>query len=111
MKKETDRDRRRKDKELERLKSLPPEYWVAALDELEPVTRNQVANIVWWDFFGYKMQSECCSHLDNFIKLRTPIVAPVEELFAALVQCGYTERIARIRLNMNSKGRKDKKGY
>jgi len=83
-----------------RLKSVTPEEWVRLTNQIDESIRNQVINIIWWDFFGLKLQHERWHHFDDVISQRVTVIADVHDLYDALLKCGYTPKIAFIRLNM-----------
>lgn len=89
----------KKNKDKAGLRKIQPEIWVARINRLPVSIRDQVTNIIWWDFFAERNTTERWHHLDHIIRKRVPVTATDEQLFDALVKCGYSPRLADIRLN------------
>jgi hypothetical protein len=96
-------DRYKAKTELARMRKITPEEWVMMINELDDSIREQVANIIWWDFFGTKTLGKKWHHLDHIIQKRIPVVADAQDLYVALLKCSYDPRIASTRLNLRSK--------
>jgi hypothetical protein len=94
---------RKEESEKVRMKAIHPEVWVDRVSKFEPELRDQLINIIWWDWFSEREVPNRWNHFDDAIKRKVAITAPAEVLLEALIQCGYSRRLGRIRLNMNAK--------
>jgi hypothetical protein len=92
--------RKRGRTDLNVLQKVSPEEWVLRTSKIHKKIREQVINIIWWDFFANKTQADKWPHFDHVIKQRIPVTATNAVLYKALIKCGYTDRIAKTRLNM-----------
>ena len=75
-----------------------PDEWKALIKEIHPLPlRGEVANIVWWDYFGNRVSCERWPHLDKYIdskpgiyKEDAPPPAEDKAIIIALYGLGYT---------------------
>jgi len=96
----------KKNKDRQKSREVKPEVWLARVEALPVEVRYQIGNIIWWDYFAERETTKRWYHLDHILRKRVPITATEQELFDGLVRCGYSERLANIRLNRNVNGNK-----
>ena len=86
-----------------RLKRRKPEVWLALLSDIEPADlRIQAASIIWWDYYSGREVVDGWPHLDGYLGAWTKdIRITPADLRAALVQCGYTPKLAKERVPDN----------
>ncbi len=91
--------------ELRGLAAVRPEQWRERVLGLpQGNLRRAAAAVVWWDFFSDRMSGQAWPHLDEWLggKWLPAAQEPSrDELRAALVAVGYTERRAQRRLGFN----------
>jgi len=83
-----------------RLRRRKPEEWLAAVETIaNRELRIQVACTIWWDYFGKREVRHAWTHLDGYLAAWTKdiFIEPTEHQ-AALVQCGYTTKLAEERV-------------
>lgn len=73
------------------LKERHPQEWATLVGELAPNLRIALAKIVWWDFFGNRLNVERWHHLDEYLNVPVDSTIPRGDLIKALVDLGYTE--------------------
>jgi len=96
----------KKNKDRQKSKEVNPEVWLARIKALPKEVRYQIGNIIWWDNFGEREVSKRWHHLDYIICKRVAVTLPDDEIFKHLVACGYSERLANIRVNRSVNGNK-----
>jgi hypothetical protein len=94
---------RKEDSEKVRMRAISPEVWVERVNQFEPELRDRLINIIWWDWFSEREVPNRWHHFDAVIKRKVAVMACSEVLLEALIKCGYSRRLGRIRLNMNAK--------
>ena len=82
---------------LNSLTSVTGEQWDARLSLIHESIRSEVAKVIWWDFYGYKMNLKAPRNLDEH--MYTPYVDVEKKLMVdALVKCGYSQLHAERRI-------------
>lgn len=83
-------------------KGRTPEEWRAAIDEIADMSvRIQVANIIWWDYFGSRPASDPWPHLDDYkAAWKRYYKADSAKVTKALIGLGYHTAIAGMRGRM-----------
>jgi hypothetical protein len=84
--------------------SLTPDEWRDAVDRIRGLKlRIQVANIVWWDYFGNRITTKSWPHLDGYreawFKNRG---ADPSDVMGALWALGYPKRLVERRCKIES---------
>lgn len=86
-----------------RLRRRKPEEWLAAVETIEDRNlRTQVACTIWWDYFSNREGKDAWRQLDRFLAAWTKDISiTAADHRAALVQCGYTPKLAEERVPNN----------
>ncbi len=86
-----------------RLRRRKPEEWLAAVETIEDRNlRTQVACTIRWDYFSNREGKNASHHLDRFLAAWTKDISiTAADHRAALVQCGYTQKLAEERVPDN----------
>jgi hypothetical protein len=79
------------------MKKRTPEEWLEQIQMLPVDRRNATAKIIWWDFFGGRLNGKRWNHLDRYVQ--TPYEEiPDEIMLESLQMVGFTETQARQRI-------------
>ena len=79
------------------MKKRTPEEWLIAIESLPESIRRGVAKIIWWDFFGGRLNGKRWDHLDRYVQ--TPLEdIPDDLMLEGLQLVGFTESQARQRI-------------
>jgi hypothetical protein len=75
-----------------------PEEWAKIVKHIaDQYTRNHVACLVWWDYFGHRPAAYRWPHLDKYVN--APFMRVTErDTINGLVQVGYTRDMACYRV-------------
>ena len=105
-------------KAIRGLKSRMPDEWARQIKKLtipylpmpafgvtDMHIRAQVACIVWWDFFGYRLVPQRWPHLDIYVN-KQYVWLPREVMIEGLVILGYPQKWAEARIKVNQYSQK-----
>jgi hypothetical protein len=79
------------------MRKRTPEQWLEQIEMLPVHRRNSIAKIIWWDFFGGRLNGKRWDHLDRYVN--TPYEEiPDDIMLEGLQLVGFTEAQARQRI-------------
>lgn len=80
------------------LREVSPQEWVLRIAKLPSKLHPVVSCIVWWDWFSERLVPDRWPHMDQYLPFREHDDIPAIEIIEALVQIGYPQRKAELRM-------------